>query len=197
MPLDQHLVEERRVADQPGAAVDAQGVAAAGDEEVQPDVRVLQDVLVAVGPLVARPLGERDRVVVDDVHQLAGRVALRRGVALTGRRRRRQHAERRGREPVTVDVEQRRTALVAGALVGLTEQADEVVDGRDLGPGRAGVAVGTPQRYAGRHLRFDAPPSLHLRRDGPARRPRSAGLRGPNSMPVAAPISWVPVKMSS
>ena len=61
MALDDHLVEERRVGHQPGPAVDPQRVAAPGDEEVQPDVGVGQDVAVAVGPPVARPLGERDR----------------------------------------------------------------------------------------------------------------------------------------
>src|SRR3954466_6384615 len=78
VPLDLHLVEERRVAHQPGAAVDAQRVAAARDEEVQADVGVLEDVAVAVGAAVPRPLRERDGPLVEDVHELPGRVALRR-----------------------------------------------------------------------------------------------------------------------
>ena len=59
----------------------AQGVAAAGDEEVEADVRVGQHVAVAVDPPVARPLRDRDRALVDDVHELPGRVALGAGVA--------------------------------------------------------------------------------------------------------------------
>ena len=132
--LHHHLVEERRIADQPGTAVDAQGVAAAGDEEVQPDVGVLQDVAVAVGAAVARAFGERDGAVVDDVDQAAGRVALGRGVALTGAGRGRHHAERRGRQPGAVDVEQRGAGLGAGAFGGFAEQVDELVDGGDRGP---------------------------------------------------------------
>src|ERR1700712_5663690 len=46
-------VEEVRLGDEPGAAVDPQRVAATGDHEEQADVRVLQDVAVAVGPSVA------------------------------------------------------------------------------------------------------------------------------------------------
>ena len=48
------------------------------------------------------------------------------------------HAERRGGQPVAVDVEQRRPTLVGGPLVGRPQQVDELVDGVDRGPG-AGV----------------------------------------------------------
>ena len=59
---DRHGVEVRRVVDEPGPPVDPQGVAPAGDEEVEADVRVGQHVAVAVDPPVARALGDRDGV---------------------------------------------------------------------------------------------------------------------------------------
>ena len=71
---------------QPGAAVDAQRVAAARDQEDQAHVRVGEDVAEAVGAPVAGPLGDRDRAVVEDVDE-AGRVALGRDVAVAVRRR--------------------------------------------------------------------------------------------------------------
>lgn len=46
---DGQLVEERSVADQLSSPVDAESVATARDHEDQTDVRVAQDVAVAVG----------------------------------------------------------------------------------------------------------------------------------------------------
>ena len=87
VPLDHHLVKERRVADQPRPPVDPQRVATTGDEEVQSHVRVAQDVLVAVGALVARPLGDRDGALVDDVDQSPGGSPLGRRRSCPRRRR--------------------------------------------------------------------------------------------------------------
>ena len=96
--LDLQVVEEVGVGDEPGASVDPQRVAAAGDHEEQADVRVLQDVAVAVRPPVAGPLGDRDRVLVDDVHQVArpGRPSARRRSC---RRPRRSRPRRTARSP--------------------------------------------------------------------------------------------------
>ena len=74
-------VEERGVADQLCSPFDAECVATARDHEDQTEVRVAQDVAVAVGTTVARAFGQRDRVIVNHVDELPGRVALGGGVA--------------------------------------------------------------------------------------------------------------------
>jgi hypothetical protein len=76
LALDGHRVEVVGVGEDPGRSVDAQRVPAAGNEEQRADIRPLQHVEVAVHSLVARPLRNRDRGVVDDVDE-ARRVALR------------------------------------------------------------------------------------------------------------------------
>src|SRR3546814_18846304 len=58
--LDDQVVEEFGVTDQRGPPVDPQGVAATGDVEVKPDVRVAGQVLVAVGTAV--PGSPRDQI---------------------------------------------------------------------------------------------------------------------------------------
>ncbi len=71
---------ERRIANDGGAAVDAEGVVAAGDERDQPDMRVEEDVVEAVGPpaLPGRP-GIRDGRVIEHRDQV-GRIALGRDI---------------------------------------------------------------------------------------------------------------------
>ena len=61
---DDHVVEERRLTDQPGPAVDAQRVIPAWDQEQQADLRVAEDVPEPVEPPVARTVRDRDRGVV-------------------------------------------------------------------------------------------------------------------------------------
>lgn len=119
--LHDHLVGIRRIREQLRPSVDAQGVAAAGDEEDQADVRVLQDVGEPVGTLVARSLGDRERRVVDDECEPSG-VALRRHVAAAARIRRCHQAERRRGEPSSVLGGERRSVLVEDTLHGLAKQ---------------------------------------------------------------------------
>jgi hypothetical protein len=78
--LDDHLIEEGRVAYQSGRAVDPECVAAAGHQKNQADVRVVHDVVETVRAAVARAFRDRDRRVVDDQRE-PGRVAFRRDVA--------------------------------------------------------------------------------------------------------------------
>ena len=61
------------------AAVDAERVADAGDEEEQPDARVGEEVRQRVGEPVARAVGDQQRALVEDADE-AGRVAARRDV---------------------------------------------------------------------------------------------------------------------
>jgi len=77
------------VADDPRAPVHTQRLLAPGDQEDQPDVRVLEDVAHAVEPLVADPVGNREVVLVEHADE-AGRIALGRDVAAAGGARRRQ-----------------------------------------------------------------------------------------------------------
>ena len=75
MTLDDEVVEVGGVADHPRGAVDPQGVAAAGDDEEQADVRVGEHVEVPVDATVAGTLGQHQRPVVEHVHEPGG-VAL-------------------------------------------------------------------------------------------------------------------------
>jgi hypothetical protein len=70
--LDRHRVEIVGVGKDPRGSVDPQRVSAAGDEKQRAGVGPLQQVEVAVDPLVARPFRNRERRVVDDVDE-AGR----------------------------------------------------------------------------------------------------------------------------
>src|SRR5882724_5523281 len=73
------------------APVDAQGLAARGDEEEQADVGIGEDVAHAVQALVARPVGDHEVRVVEHAHETRG-VALGRHVAApVGARRGQQH----------------------------------------------------------------------------------------------------------
>ena len=88
-----------------GAPVDAERVADAGDQEQQPDVRVREDVAQRVGELVAGPLGDEQRSLVEDVDE-AGRIAARAHVArAVGGGRREQHERRPLDEPARQLVE--------------------------------------------------------------------------------------------
>jgi len=147
--LDHHVVEPRGVRDQSGPAVDAEGVAASGDEEDQSGVGVLQDVEVAVDPLVALALRDRERPLVEDLHE-PGRVALRRGVAPTGCVGRRHDAERRRRDPVAVELVQARAHLVADAGERLPDQRPQLFGGVDaVGVGVHGAILPAAVRGPG------------------------------------------------
>ena len=161
---------------------------------------------VAVGPFVAGPLGDRDRVVIDDVHQLPGWSPL--GDA--------------SHSPLAEDVaitqngvaasQSRSTSSSAGAPCPAlscgspsrsTSSATEAISVQPVegAVGAAGVVVthhGTGDRapdarhFRGRTTVADPPPRCSgLGSDG--QQPALAEL----GIPVAAPISWVPVKTSS
>ena len=107
LALDLEAVEDLRVAHDGGAAVDAQSILAAGDQEDHPHVRVLHDIGEPVDAVVAGPVGHHQVVVVQHQHE-AGRVALGRDVAAPGRARGGdQHERRAGDEGAGVDVEAR------------------------------------------------------------------------------------------
>ena len=81
LAVDGAVGEQRRRADDRRAAVDAQRVLEAGDEEQQADRRVGQQVAHGVDAVVARPVGDQKRRVVEDPDETPG-VALRRDVGL-------------------------------------------------------------------------------------------------------------------
>jgi hypothetical protein len=114
MPVDDEVVEERGLAHERRATVDAQRVAAAGHDEEQPDVGVLEHVVPAVDAAVAGPVRDRHRRLVDHEHG-AGGVALGRHGAPAGGVRRRDEHERGRRDPGAVDGVQHRPDLVAGS----------------------------------------------------------------------------------
>ena len=99
-----------------GAAVDAQGLGHARDEEQQPDVRVVDDVALAIQAVVARPVGDRERPLVEHLNE-ARRVAARRVVGEPVRARGREAQERRERDEapaVVVEVVELLSARRAG-----------------------------------------------------------------------------------
>jgi len=108
---DDHLVEEGRVVQKLCGAVDPQRVASARDHEDQSDVRVVQDVARSVDAAVAGTIQDRDRALVEHVRE-SRRVAPGADVAGPVRRRGRHEAQRRGGEPLPVQLVQRRTRLV-------------------------------------------------------------------------------------
>ena len=130
-PLPLHLQpgQDLLVADDAGAAVDAQGVLAAGDQEDQPEVRVLHDVGEAIDAVVADPVRDREVGVVQDHHE-AGRVALGGDVAAARRTRGGdQHEGGPGDERAGVRVEPA-AILPHRALAGGAEERPQLLAGR-------------------------------------------------------------------
>jgi len=80
--------EQRRVGGDLGAAVDPQGLAQAGHEKDQPDPRAFEQIADRIDPVVAEPVWDQQRGVVENPDK-ARRIALGRGVAaslgITGR----------------------------------------------------------------------------------------------------------------
>ena len=74
--LHGHGLQQRRVGDETRLAVDAQRVLKARHDEEQADVGVGQDVDQRVEPVVARPVGDGERAVVQHPHE-ADRVTAR------------------------------------------------------------------------------------------------------------------------
>ena len=77
-----------------GAAIHAQGLAHAGNQKQQRDARIAHDVAEAVDAVVARPVGNRDGLIVEDAHK-AARVALGRAVEPLRSAGRHRHERRR------------------------------------------------------------------------------------------------------
>ena len=124
-PLDGERVEQLRLVDDRGAAVDAQRLADPGDQEEQADVRVGEDVPQRVGEAVAGPLGHEQRPLVEHVDE-PGRVAARADVAAAvGTRRREQHEGGEVDEPAGELVEPV-DDLGADEVVRLAEQPREL-----------------------------------------------------------------------
>jgi hypothetical protein len=70
--LDGHRRAQRPIPHDLRLAADAERVAAAWQQENQPDVRVLQNVAEGIDPAIAEPVGNRQRVFVEDLNE-AGR----------------------------------------------------------------------------------------------------------------------------
>ncbi len=73
-------IEKLRVGGDPRAAIDAQGFIDARHKKDHADPRPLYEVAERIDPVVAEPVGNQQRRVVDHVDE-ARRVALGRGVA--------------------------------------------------------------------------------------------------------------------
>jgi septum formation protein len=129
---DHEIFEERRVAQQPGPAVDAQRLVPAGDERQDADVRVAQHVAEPVRAPVARAFRYHDRGVVEDADQMPGRVALGRGIAVAFGIARRDHAERRYGQPGPVPFMQPAVLLSHRPAAGIAKQLPKLRLGSDL-----------------------------------------------------------------
>jgi hypothetical protein len=92
----------------------------AGDQEHRADSRPLQHVEQAVDAFVARSFRDRDRGVVDDVHE-ARRVPLGRDVQAAVGVGGRDEAERRMGEPVPLGFRQPVRHLGGGGRCGMTD----------------------------------------------------------------------------
>ena len=103
LALDRARGEKLLVRHERRTPVDAQGVADAGDDEEEPDVRVRKNVPQRVREPVPGALGEEERPFVEDADE-AGRVAPRADVARAIREGRREQHERRAVDPLTREV---------------------------------------------------------------------------------------------
>ena len=91
----------------------------------------LQHVEIAVHPLVARPLRDRDRGVVDDVHE-AGRIALRGHIHAALFVGGRDEPQLRMRQPVLLNGREAVADLVGYCGVGIADDLPQGFDGGDL-----------------------------------------------------------------
>ena len=130
--LDDHLVEVRRIGQQRRPPVDPQRVAAAGHQEQQSDVRILQHVAVAVDALVADALGDRDRRLVDHVGH-SDRIALGGHIAAPIGAGRTDQAERGLLDPADLLGREGPPILLQDAVERFSEQSAERGQGRDFG----------------------------------------------------------------
>jgi hypothetical protein len=92
--LHRGTLEDFRIACDPGAAVDSERFLATRHDEDQSDVRIRQQVLHAIETPVARPIRDREAVLVEHVNE-PRRVTLRRHVTPAVRVRGRYHQQGR------------------------------------------------------------------------------------------------------
>ena len=105
LPVDGNAPAQVGIRDELGGAVDAQCLVEAGDEEQQRNVRIGHEVLERVEAVVARQVGPRQSVFVENLHE-PRRSTLGRSVAHAVGIGGRQHEERRlGDEVRAVDIE--------------------------------------------------------------------------------------------
>ncbi|EGJ76248.1 hypothetical protein STTU_3459 [Streptomyces sp. Tu6071] len=147
-----HRVEVGGLAQDAGAAVDAEDLLAARDEVEEPDVRVAQDVVEAVAPAVPGAFGEGDRRGVDDVRE-AGEVAARRGVAVAVLVRGGQDAEGGTGEDVEVLGSEAVVDLLDHDGPGLAEERGQLLGVADLGGGDRDGGTGLGAGGGGRGRR--------------------------------------------
>src|SRR5262249_54576673 len=85
---------QRRIGRDCGAAVDANGLAAARNEEEQRHARVRKDIAQAVDAVIAAPVGNQQRLLVLNAHE-SGRIAARGTIKAVGPRRGQREERRR------------------------------------------------------------------------------------------------------
>src|SRR5262245_30016240 len=114
------------VAHDGGAAVHAQRLLPARDQEDQTHVGIREDVAHAIEPLVARPVGDDQPILVQDVHE-ARLIALGRDIALARGIRGRQQQEWRERDEPAARLVQRGALLLDRPLARRAQQRAQLV----------------------------------------------------------------------
>src|SRR5947209_17824435 len=84
LAVDRQRLQQRRIGGDPGAAVDPQGLVDPGDEEDQPHSGGGEQIADRVDPVVAEPVRNQQRLVIEHLDETR-RIALRRSVAAAGR----------------------------------------------------------------------------------------------------------------
>src|SRR5579884_225899 len=149
LAVDRAPREELGVVDDPRAAVDAEGVIDARDEEEERDPVVLEQVRQRVRELVPRAVGQEERPLVEDADE-AGRVAARRHVETRVRAARRDDDERRPLDELAGQRVEPVGDLPLDQLRRLAEQASQLrlVHAENLGA-RFSRTAATPSRTSG------------------------------------------------
>lgn len=132
--------EQLRIDRYPRAPIDAQRFADARDQEEQRDARIGDDVLEIINSIVAGPIGDSQRSLVEDRHE-SSRIALRRTVRSAFAHRSQHDERRRSNECLVVLVQmvdffpQRALMRLAVDRFELLERGDGMGHGDALGDG--------------------------------------------------------------